>query len=372
MFTGRWRHELNGGFYSPADDTHPTLAEILGQQGYLTAGFVANNWYGGAEFGLNRGFAHYEAHKASVMAALTSTSVGVVLERRAHISSYLGQEEKFNSKKAARVNDDFLLWLSARDPSRPYFAFLNYFDAHAPYLVADDIGRRFTSMPPQFSLFDGGLQRWSPEQIRGLNGAYDATIAYLDRELGHLIGELDRQGSLQNTILIVTADHGEQFGEHGLLEHANSLYMPLLHVPLFIVYPGFVPSGQRVHDFVSLRDLAATVMDLARVRQPSGFPGRSLAEFWKAGGTSEPATRMLLSEADQVSGDYPDWYPARKGPMKSLLFNSMHYIKNGGNGREELYDLSATMEESDDLSARRPDLLLQYREYLNRQLRSRN
>ena len=95
--------------------------------------------------------------------------------------------------------------------------------------------------------------------------------------------------------MIVTSDHGEQFGEHGLIEHGNSLYWPVLHVPLVISFPGRVPEGQSVAEPVSLADLPTTVLDLLRLPNTQAFPGASLARCWKDGKDAPPRSPRLWS-----------------------------------------------------------------------------
>ena len=101
-------------------------------------------------------------------------------------------------------------------------------------------------------------------------------IGYVDSEVDRVITELQSRQLLDNTIIVITSDHGEQFKDHGLEEHANSLYTQVLHVPLLLRYPALVPKGVRVTDVVSLRDLPATLAQLADL-SGTEFPGRSLA-----------------------------------------------------------------------------------------------
>ena len=99
---------------------------------------------------------------------------------------------------------------------------------------------------------------------------------------------LAARGTLDNTIVIVTSDHGEHFGEHGLMAHGNSVYRPLLQVPLFIRYPERVPGGIRIAEPVTLRDLGATVFDLARLVPSFPWPGGSLRAAWDGGYQGSP------------------------------------------------------------------------------------
>jgi arylsulfatase A-like enzyme len=358
MFTGRYPAELTGDFIEPMDATHPTLAEELAQSGYLTAGFVANTSFGGAEFGLARGFVHYEDHPTSLRSALLATSVGGELLDALGVPAMF-RDEKFSRKSADSINRSFLRWMSSRDAGRPFFVFLNYFDAHDPYLAPEPYMRRFRPERPEGRLWSRSALDWPVEKVRELNAAYDGTIAYLDDRVGALLDELERRGELSRTIVVVTSDHGEQFGEHGLLEHASSLYMPLLHVPLVVVYPPSVPAGSRVDAYVTLRDLPATILDLAGLG--ARLPGRPLAPLWTGDGRAH-ATSPLIAEASQVTARYPAHYPARQGRMQSIVLDRMHYIINLGTGRQELYDLDSDPDQLNDLSGRNAATLPAYRE----------
>src|SRR5262249_30983432 len=146
-------------------------------------------------------------------------------------------------KSAAEISRAFLDWLTSEE-QRPFFVFLNYFDAHAPYRP-----------PPPFDLRFGRKRAsaWSrvahtplipPFELKAMVDSYDGTLAYLDSQLELLFSALESQGILENTLVIITSDHGEEFGEHGLLDHGNSLYLASVHVPLVIHFPGRVPAGQ--------------------------------------------------------------------------------------------------------------------------------
>ena len=199
---------------------------------------------------------------------------------------------------------------------------------------------------------------------------YDAAIAYLDAELNRLLVALEARGALDNTIVIVTADHGEQFGEHGLFLHANSLYQPLLHVPLVIRFPPRVPMGRRIQARVTLRDLPATVMDLLARQATQELPGQSLARHWTEAASSEALANVAI--ADVRYADWADsrpWYPVAKGDMSSLTDDHYHYIRNG-DGSEELYAIGEDPDERHDLSKRDDSqrLLEQYRKALHASL----
>jgi arylsulfatase A-like enzyme len=365
MFTGRFPHELSvdrsklsADGLAPLDGTYPTLAEVLTANGYVTAGFVANIEYCGYETGLDRGFVHYEDYRVSPEEMILSSSLGRTIVNSLQLRRLIGYYDVPGRKTAATLNRDFLRWLSRVD-ERPFFAFLNYYDAHAPYLPPAPFGGQFERQAPRdYSLIVPSgvhqakrhdMEAMSSEEIQAELIAYESCIAYLDHHLGLLFDELEARRILDNTLVIVTSDHGEQFGEHRLFDHGNSLYMPLLHVPLLVSLPSQVPAAVEVADPVSLRDLPATIVDLVGLNKENAFPGESLARHWKSTGLRSPGEHPVLSEATSLPR-VPEWYPIAKGDMTSLMIGGHHYIRNG-DGRDELYDIERDPVENDDISA---------------------
>ncbi len=358
MFTGRWAHELAVDWKVPLDGTYPTLAEILSARGYVTAGFIANLPYCSYEHGLSRGFAHYEDFPISLGQMALSSSLGRTISNSNQLRHIVGNYELLNRKTAASLNGDFLRWLSGQS-RRPFFAFLNYYDAHEPYLPPEPFDTKFGSRRPrgEFRFETNAAERadkWklSPEEVQVEIDAYDGAIAYLDHHLGLLFDELRSRGVLEDTLVIVTSDHGEEFGGHGYFSHGNTLYLPSLRVPLLISFPSHIPAGERVEESVSLRDLPATIIDLLNLDAEPLFPGDSMARYWD--GTDDLdglEAAPLLSEVNFASG-VPEWYPVSKGDMKSLIIDQYHYIKHG-DGREELYDIERDPREKQDLISSR-------------------
>jgi len=195
---------------------------------------------------------------------------------------------------------------------------------------------------------------WSPREIQRSIDAYDATLAYLDHELGRLVDGFNARHLLETTLIVITSDHGEQFGEHGLFDHANSLYRQALQVPLVISFPGRAPAGKHVTEPVSLVDLPATILDLAEITDGGArFPGRSLAEYWRQPNMATGTRAALLSEISKGI-NLPPWVPASRGAMQSVIAGGMHYIRHA-DGTEELYDFERDVAERDDISGR-PDV----------------
>jgi arylsulfatase A-like enzyme len=379
LFTGRWPHELTIGWDRPLDGTYPTLAEVLQSRGYATAGFVANTTYCSYETGLARGFGHYEDYDVTLRGVFLCSSV---VERTLNffhkhpgLARVLGDDGSSSGdrKNASRINGDFLGWLDRRSPDRPFFAFLNFYDAHHPYLSPEpengpEFGRKAESARDYRLLktwWERDKQGIKAEDLALARDSYDRCIAYLDDQLGRLFDELGRRGILEDSIVIVTADHGEHLGERDLFGHGCSVYRPELHVPLIVVAPRFLPEKRVISDPVSLRDVPATVLDLLGLDAKSVFPGRSLVGISQG----EVSSSVVRSEVECPPEDDPNRgrSPAARGAMTSIVSRDFHYIR-GGDGREELYDLNLDPAEIRDLSSR-PELagaLGQFREQVRK------
>ena len=302
MFTGRWPHELSTGWLTPLDASFPTVAEYLGASGYATAGFVANLSYCASDSGLARGFTTYRDYNFPLLTAL---HVAVIVDRLvdgfqdlesvctdrlqlpflrmpADLTWQLFAQDR---KEAAVISREFLDWLSKRPrPDRPFFAFLNFYDAHHPYQLPATGIHRF-GVAPSSDREWAVIRHWpeivkhepSPRQIAFARDSYDDCVAGLDEQLGQLIDELKRRAVLERTWVIITADHGESFGEHpGVFLHGATLYQTESHVPLVIIPPGGASSRKVVTVPVSLRDLAATIVQISGFKAGSPFPGASL------------------------------------------------------------------------------------------------
>ncbi len=272
---------------------------------------------------------------------------------------------KGDRKEATVVNREFLAWLTARqDVNRPFFAFLNFYDAHSPYQLRTDAIHRFGG-PPRNNREADLLRDWmelsqlrpSERQISLIRDAYDDCVADLDEQLGCLVDELERRGVLARTWLIIASDHGESFGEHsGVYRHGTSLYETELHVPLVIVPPGAGESRQVVTETVSLRDLPATIVDLVGFAEGSPFPGSSLVKLWKkppAPPADSAGCSPALSEVVPLDGFNPD--PAQlltpRWPLAALSENKWNYIRREGDVREELFDIASDAGEQTNLAA---------------------
>ncbi len=376
MFTGRWPWQLQVGPDRPLDGRFATIAETMNRHGYATAGFVANTVFCTREYGLARGFAHFEDYPLSPFEVLRTSASGWLAARGLRWSldrvlTALGRaprhpfEFEADRKTALRINASALRWIDSNS-TKPFFVFLNYIDAHDPYLPPAEECERFGT--PARTLDDHvTLRNWialtpqerTPERVRMARGAYEGCVAYLDEQIGRLIDGLRERGLLDNTIVVVTSDHGEHFGEHAresrhLYGHRGSLYQSEIGVPLLIVAPGRVPRGTLIDDPVSLRDLPATIVELAEIPEDAPFPGASLARFWRAFEPTpecERADPSVLAEFASVTKLAPEvrYQDGAEGLLRAIVDGPFVYHRDD-RGRAMLFDLVLDPEESRNLA----------------------
>lgn len=357
LFTGRYPFEMGVDWRVPLDNQYPTLAEYLRGRGYRTAGFISNTGYCSYESGLSRGFVHYEDYRITLGEIAASSTLLKTIADNFRLRRLIQNDQHLNRQPADVVNHKVLKWLSA-NKEKPFFMFINYYDAHEPYLPP----------PPYDKMYGPGRKHgkysplhhwnWDPsvghnnmneENIREEIDAYDGALTYLDHELGIFFQKLEEMNLSENTLIVLTADHGEEFGEHGVFDHGNSLYLPSLHVPLIITFPGRIPMGVRISRPVSLKDIPATIVELVDSSAAPPFPGPSLAQLWRQPiDTATTTGTPLLAEVNHATG-HPAWFPVSKGNMKSVFYNNLCYIKNGDN-TEELYNFLEDPWEKHDLA----------------------
>jgi arylsulfatase A-like enzyme len=379
MFTGHWPHDVGAQWMTPLRGNLPMLAEYVGAHGYATAGFISNVLYCSQESGLARGFTHYEDYGLEKLAPLrTSILVEQITTMISQALSYLDIAPLHSvtnfvvrwfvinqRKDAASINRAFLNWLAdRREPNRPFFAFLNLLDAHDPYLLPQGAPYRFVTYSSTLDDCRAVYVFWRaidkaklPRSVITLaRDSYDDCLLYIDEQLGVLFDELQRRGVLDQTLIVVTSDHGEGLGEHGLFGHGESLYRTEIRVPLLIVPPSGLQSSVVVDETVSLRDLPATIVDLVGQKNGSPFPGESLARFWvdsRSEGTRSPGNHEpVISELTEPNPTRPNQgrSPAFRGPLVSLAQGDFVYIRNEGDGSEQLFNERNDPQEVDNRS----------------------
>jgi arylsulfatase A-like enzyme len=309
-----------------------TLSEEFMARGYRTAAFSANTFLFCRQRGFGRGFIHFEDDFQTWGGSFAESFYGDLIK---HLLFRLQlKRDLFGRRRAADINGHALRWIDRGGP--PFFVFLNYLDVHDPYRPLEPYQHRYTAMKHPGSR---ASEHWewfehlTPEQRQGALDAYDGAINYVDDQLRGLMQQLKERGLDRNTMVVITSDHGESFGEHGLMTHGSALYRELIHVPLVLWRPGAIPADRRVEEPVSLTELPATLLEQAGEHDHPHFPQRSLARFWTgtAGENDKPG---VISQLAQLP--WNPRFPNYDGPMQSITTPQWHYI-HGGKFRDELF-----------------------------------
>lgn len=313
MFTGVYPgvHQVTQA-NSKLSGAHPTLAEIFQDAGYHTAAFCNNPLVGVVDNGLQRGFAEFYNYASAVPQRPNEATrsqlyrefmrwfrpfarnVGNQFARHDWLfrvalspfwvpiwSKYINF--KGNTANSAADLGDYWRQFFTGGEKRPLFVFLNLMQSHLPFQPPQDFvdrvapGLRSDRRAYQFmgrfnsdgaawaSPPDPPLEEW---QRHVLNDFYDAEIAYQDEHLGRFLHYLEYSGALDNTLVVIAADHGEGLGEHNLFGHGFSAHQELVHVPLLLRGADRVPKGGIVRENVSTRRIFHTLLDVAHLKPP--------------------------------------------------------------------------------------------------------
>lgn len=329
MFTGVAPH-VHGAETSEWRHPNTTLADAMLARGYRTEGTAANQVWVTRARGFGRGFVRFDDGFFSVLDMFSHTLYGRSLVR-AKRSLLLQGDDLFQTgempkRSAASVFRSALDWIG-EPQGRPFFVFLNVMEVHEPYDPPAPWNTRFSNLknPRIDPEPDGRPVTLTPAELEGARDTYDEAIAYVDDQIGRLLAELKHRGLEENTIVILTADHGELLGEHGLLDHRNALYWELVHVPLLMRWPGHLPAGKRVATTVSMASLPATILDLVGDGKQNVFPGPSLGPLLTEA-KSPSEWPVALSELAMFHNSFPSNIPSYYGAMKSLVSPQWHFI----------------------------------------------
>lgn len=333
------QHHAGVSYLSPLPADYRTLAEILEAHDVATRGLVANP-AAGPSFGLDRGFGEFRLFRGQD---------GRVSPRAGELVDAL----------AARLEE-------TRGSSSRSFTYVHFLEPHYPY----DPPERFVTLfgpdapiPPRerrrTQWIDGVNHRrrpFPPEEQEHLVRLYDGSLAYADREIGRLRRLLEDRGLLDEVVFIVTADHGDELYERGLIGHGSRVYEEQLHIPLVIRFPrGAGPAGLRLRAPADLLDIAPTVLDVLGLAGAGDetFEGRSLLPLL-FGGAGKP---LLVGRT------------MHERPMYSLREGSFKLIHSVRSGRTELYDLEDDPGETHDLASELPIRAEFHRQTIYRWLR---
>jgi arylsulfatase A-like enzyme/Flp pilus assembly protein TadD len=271
-------------------ETSETLAETLKGKGYETAAFVSS-FVLDRRFGLSQGFDVYD------------DDLGTDVRKLEHLEA---------ERKGGAVVDSFSAWFSGRPTEKPFFAWIHFYDPHAPY------------EPPE------------PHRSEYPNDPYAGEVAYTDEMVGHVVSELERGGFLDRTILAVVGDHGEGLGEHGEQTHSLLIYLSTLRVPFLLAAPRLIEGGRTVDALTRTIDIAPTLLDYVGFA-PSLGQGRSLRPLIEGGSLPE---EPVYSES-LYAGVHLGW-----SELRSLEREGFRYIEAP---RPELYDVKNDPHERTDV-----------------------
>ena len=310
------------GFESQLAEREITLPEVLRDNGYATGAFVANPVLRD-DMGFAQGYEHYEV---------------------------AGAWDVVDVRTREWMNMHAVRWVRQALP-RPFFLYLQYMEPHVPYRPTAKFAMVFEDRPwPDLRLLNRTLGRnlpLSPEMLADAKDVYDAEVAEADRRVGVVLDALRGAGALDDAIVVVTADHGEEFVDHGGLLHGSTLYEEVIHVPLVFVATGGA-RGVGVDEPVELIDVAPTLLDLAGVPASPSFRGRSRRIVVRARGirgwVEALAARWssdrapAFSELAKSSFDlHPDPDPAA---MRRAVVHGVEKAIVAGDGSRSFYDLA--------------------------------
>ena len=290
-----------------------TLAEVLKETGYTTAAVVGGPWMKRI-FGLNKGFDYYNDSQISTV----------------------------NGRLASQVTTSALNWLERRREKK-FFLFLNYFDPHGPYSPPEGFALRFLPKGTNFTGREPTLEE--------TNALYDAEILYMDHYIGRFLQKLKVENLYNDTLIIVTSDHGELFGEHGKFGHGHYLYQEELHVPLFIKYPAGEVSPKRTDLRAQLTDILPMIYERVGITIPGNIQGTSPSQI----------KHPIIAET------YPLPLISKDGSWQSIFEGDFKFIWNSKN-QHMLFNLKDDPEENVNIigqdSKRTERMMTQLKQYL--------
>lgn len=307
-------------FYSifdPIRSDQMTIAEVLRKVNYSTAGFVSGPLLS-RRFGFHRGFQLYDDFTIRFASA----------------------KESHGGVTSPHLHQSVQRWLRSNS-TKPFFLFLHYWDVHYDYTPPAPYNRMFDpeykgTMTAENFIYNKAINsEMDPKDLAHIVALYDGEIAFTDSYLGRLFDELKRLNLYDDSLIILTADHGDEFFEHGYKGHMRTLYDEVLHIPLIIKFPVNFKSkaGTRIHDVVSIVDIMPTILSYLGFTNPANVQKRSLMP------------RIQGNPAPQ--NDYV--YASLKNELFALRSNSSKLIQRSNLPQKEFYDLSEDPEEKDNI-----------------------
>lgn len=359
-------YPLTYGGYEKLAAERPALSAHLKREGIRTAG-IHSNPYLSRHFGYDRGFDYFddsfeedsdslrrkfmETFRREVGGLLSRSDLAYNVARRIYISVTSDSKPYVD---AGDTTDKAIEWLSNND-SDQFFLWLHYLEPHGPYDPPAEYMSKDVSDQRRESL-NGHLKRndtdLSDRELEDINALYDAEIRYADAAIERLFSELERTGLLSETAVILTADHGEEFLDHGELAHQPKLYDELLHVPLVTRFPD--GESKRIEQPVELMSIAPTIVESLGVEPCEPFEGQSLL--------SEFDNRPIISEVSNPPAILNVDSRFRK---RACRHDGWKLIVDESADEIELYDITNDPAETTDRSDEQDEVVDELREHLD-------
>ena len=334
LFTGKYPHTHGtprNGFV--VNDDNVMLAEILKEAGFHAAGFLGS-FALDSRFNFAQGFDHYD-----------ETFDQLVGER--------GADQ--NQRSAEAVTDTVIAHLDENGIPPRSMLFVHYFDPHAPYSPPADYVRSYDPEAVDGPPHNAAVRRWlaqTPGQVnelaRMLGARYAGEITYMDEHIGRLLDALDERGILDEAILVVVSDHGEDLWDHPqYFNHGLTTYQSSMHAVCMVRMPKAASGGSRIDDLVGSIDVLPTILNYLGLSIPKGIDGEAV-DLIQGVVPSSPRTRFgeATKPWNKVETD-PRWYNNLKA--RCVWEGSLKYIRVPYNGSEALYDLAADPNERNNL-----------------------
>jgi len=379
MFTGLLpsEHCSHNGTKRLSDD-HVTVAELLRDAGYQTFAFSSNphvsprgNLIQGFDNVLYPWSDELRPEAVRILSAkLPDEDLSNEFGERFRAFERGEQQLTIWHLKAAGelAEGATLSWLETTDPERPFFVFINYMEAHRPYIPPrehrerlmspEDVEKSYRvdrSWVPMWE-YTFGLRDYAEEELRLTRATYDATLSELDDYLESLLGNLENGGYLDDTVVILTSDHGEHLGEQHMLDHQYSIFQPLLNVPLIVHYPARFAPGREARPVMNY-DIFPTLLELAGVEPPPDVESKAVSllepqdervRFAEEPSSSELGVRMIKER-------HPDFDAEPWLRQQRALVQGQRKLIWASDGSRKMFDLAADPLESRDLAAEEPE-----------------
>jgi arylsulfatase A-like enzyme len=390
MFTSTYTCEHNMHGSRPwLDDNFVTIAEVLSAYGYETYGF-SNNALVAPRYNFNQGFKVFEATwggkkkielELQLVDQLRARRYLRRLFRSGEQTTAVGEKvyDVIEDKGAKRTNETVKSWISdVSEQEKPFFVFINYMEAHSPYQPPESFAVEYlpdnvdmnTALRLRYkeAQFMTGVMQYDETDFDIFRALYDGEISYLDFRIGELIDYLRETEILDNTILIINSDHGENFGEHGLMNHQFCVYDTLIHVPLIIRYPSAFEAGSRVTEVVETVDIFPTILDIVGIDgyNKAQIRGHSLTEEREQSlpGYAISEHRVWLSALERIrDANYQFDTSVFARDLEAIRTDEFKYIWSPC-GKEELYNIRQDPQELDNLIESKPEVANELRSLL--------